>query len=81
MVTDTPLARETDYGRVDDHSSAIRAPGDKRRTFNRVPDYPATGVPLVSRKLDGRNHHRLQLRVGFHRTAQCGAGHQHGGRY
>ena len=23
-VTDTPLARETDYGRVDDHSSAIR---------------------------------------------------------
>ncbi len=48
MVTDTPLARETDYGRVDDHSSAIRAPGDKRRTFNRVPDYPATGVPLVN---------------------------------
>ncbi|MDO2972376.1 alpha-(1-_3)-arabinofuranosyltransferase [Mycobacteroides abscessus] len=48
VVTDTPLARETDYGRVDDHSSAIRAPGDKRRTFNRVPDYPATGVPLVN---------------------------------
>ena len=48
MVTDSPLARETDYGRVDDHSSAIRAPGDKRRTFNRVPDYPATGVPLVN---------------------------------
>lgn len=48
MITDTPLARETDYGRVDDHSSAIRAPGDKRRTFNRVPDYPATGVPLVN---------------------------------
>ncbi|MGH3724890.1 MAG: alpha-(1-_3)-arabinofuranosyltransferase domain-containing protein [Mycobacterium sp.] len=47
MVTDSPLARETDYGRVDDHSSAIRAPGDKRRTFNRVPDYPADGVPLV----------------------------------
>ncbi|HUL99097.1 MAG TPA: alpha-(1-_3)-arabinofuranosyltransferase, partial [Mycobacterium sp.] len=40
-VTDTPLAREIDYGRVDDHSSAIRAPGDQRHTFNRVPDYPA----------------------------------------
>ena len=40
-VTDTPLARETDYGRVDDHSSAIRAVGDARHTFNRVPDYPA----------------------------------------
>ena len=40
-VTDTPLARETDYGRVDDHSSAIRATDDARNTFNRVPDYPA----------------------------------------
>src|SRR6201999_1610100 len=40
IVTDTPLARETDYGRVDDHSSAIRAPDDPRHTFNRVLDYP-----------------------------------------
>jgi arabinofuranan 3-O-arabinosyltransferase len=40
-VTDTPLARETDYGRVDDHLSAIRAEGDARHTFNRVLDYPA----------------------------------------
>ncbi len=40
-VTDTPLARETDYGRIDDHSSAIRAEGDTRHTFNRVPDYPS----------------------------------------
>ncbi|HKH51431.1 MAG TPA: DUF3367 domain-containing protein, partial [Mycobacterium sp.] len=39
-VTDTPLARETDYGRVDDHSSAIRTPDDPRHTFNRVLDYP-----------------------------------------
>jgi arabinofuranan 3-O-arabinosyltransferase len=46
-VTDTPLARETDYGRVDDHSSAIRAVGDARRTFNRVPDYPAPGADTV----------------------------------
>ena len=42
-VTDTPLARETDYGRVNDHSSAIRAAGDARHTFNRVPDYPTPG--------------------------------------
>jgi arabinofuranan 3-O-arabinosyltransferase len=46
-VTDTPVARETDYGRVDDHSSAIRAVGDARRTFNRVPDYPAPGAENV----------------------------------
>ena len=46
-VTDTPLARETDYGRVDDHSSAIRAPGDTRHTFNRVPDYPSPGADTV----------------------------------
>ena len=46
-VTDTPLARETDYGRVDDHSSAIRAADDPRNTFNRVPDYPAGGADLV----------------------------------
>ncbi|MDR3658888.1 MAG: alpha-(1-_3)-arabinofuranosyltransferase, partial [Mycobacterium sp.] len=43
-VTDTPLARETDYGRVDDHSSAARSPDDPRRTFNRVMDYPSPGA-------------------------------------
>ncbi len=47
VVTDTPLARETDYGRVDDHSSAIRATGDTRHTFNRVPDYPTPGADTV----------------------------------
>jgi arabinofuranan 3-O-arabinosyltransferase len=46
-VTDTPLARETDYGRVDDHSSAIRTPDDPRHTYNRVPDYPAGGADMV----------------------------------
>jgi arabinofuranan 3-O-arabinosyltransferase len=46
-VTDTPVARETDYGRVDEHSSAIRAVGDERHTFNRVPDYPAPGADTV----------------------------------
>jgi arabinofuranan 3-O-arabinosyltransferase len=52
-VTDSPLARETDYGRVDDHSSAIRAPGDIRHTFNRVLDYPAGGADLVYGKWPG----------------------------
>ncbi|MCV7233704.1 alpha-(1-_3)-arabinofuranosyltransferase [Mycobacterium branderi] len=46
-VTDTPVARETDYGRVDHHSSAIRAAGDARHTFNRVPDYPSPGAETV----------------------------------
>jgi arabinofuranan 3-O-arabinosyltransferase len=46
-VTDTPVARETDYGRVDQHSSAIRAAGDTRHTFNRVPDYPVSGADTV----------------------------------
>ena len=46
-VTDSPVARETDYGRVDDHSSAVRAPGDARNTFNRVTDYPAGGADVV----------------------------------
>jgi arabinofuranan 3-O-arabinosyltransferase len=46
-VTDSPTARETDYGRVDDHSSAIIAPRDSRHTFNRVPDYPAPGTEPV----------------------------------
>jgi arabinofuranan 3-O-arabinosyltransferase len=46
-VTDTPVARETDYGRVDQHSSAIRAAGDTRHTYNRVPDYPVPGADAV----------------------------------
>ncbi|MGH3560330.1 MAG: alpha-(1-_3)-arabinofuranosyltransferase domain-containing protein, partial [Mycobacterium sp.] len=46
-VTDTPLARETDYGRVDDHSSATRAADDTRHTHNRVPDYPVAGATTV----------------------------------
>ncbi|MDA2892489.1 alpha-(1-_3)-arabinofuranosyltransferase family protein [Mycolicibacterium sp. BiH015] len=52
-VTDTPTARETDYGRVDDHSSAIRGPHDSRNTFNRVPDYPSDGADLVYGRWDG----------------------------
>ena len=53
-VTDTPLARETDYGRVDNHSSAIRAPDDLRHTFNRVMDYPAGTDPVFGAWSGGR---------------------------
>ncbi len=53
IVTDTPADRETDYGRVDDHTSAIRAAGDPRTTFNRVPDYPMPGAPLVQGQWSG----------------------------
>ncbi len=47
VVTDTPVERETDFGRVDDHSSAIRAPDDPRLTKNAVADYPVDGQPTV----------------------------------
>ena len=53
IVTDTPVDRETDYGRVDDHSSAVRAPGDRRTTYNRVPDYPVPDAPLVAGSWSG----------------------------
>ena len=52
-VTDTPLARETDYGRVDDHSSAVRTADDPRNTFNRVPDYPAGDTGPIYAQWDG----------------------------
>ncbi|WP_282785493.1 alpha-(1-_3)-arabinofuranosyltransferase family protein, partial [Nocardia sp. CC201C] len=52
-VTDTPMARETDFGRVDNHSSAVRAEGDPRRTFNLVPDYPVPGAQLVRGEWSG----------------------------
>ena len=41
IATDTPADREVDFGRVDDHSSAIRATDDPRRTQNAAADYPA----------------------------------------
>ena len=69
-VTDTPLARETDYGRVDDHSSAIRAPDDPRHTFNRVLDYPRRrrrhGVWAVERRTDLG----VEFGIGLDRAAQ-----------
>jgi arabinofuranan 3-O-arabinosyltransferase len=53
VVTDTPTAREIDYGRVDDHASAVRTPDDARHTYNRVPDYPSDGADLVYGKWVG----------------------------
>lgn len=53
-VTDTPLARETDYGRVDHHSSAIRADGDTRNTHNLVPDYPSDADLVFGQWTGGR---------------------------
>ncbi|MGF6882121.1 arabinofuranan 3-O-arabinosyltransferase [Nocardia sp. GAS34] len=53
LITDTPMDRETDFGKVDDHSSALRAPTDARRTFNRAPDYAVPGTPLVEGRWSG----------------------------
>ncbi|HUO38186.1 MAG TPA: alpha-(1-_3)-arabinofuranosyltransferase, partial [Mycobacterium sp.] len=53
-VTDTPVARETDYGRVDDHSSAVRTAHDRRHTFNRVPDYPSRSPTVYGRWIAGQ---------------------------
>ncbi|WP_245717431.1 alpha-(1-_3)-arabinofuranosyltransferase [Nocardia jejuensis] len=52
-VTDTPMDRETDFGRVDNHNSALRAPGEDRRTHNLVPDYPVPGAQLVEGEWSG----------------------------
>ncbi|MFR9767156.1 alpha-(1-_3)-arabinofuranosyltransferase [Nocardia sp. SC052] len=52
-VTDTPMDREADFGRVDNHNSALRAPDDARRTFNLVPDYPVPGTELVRGEWSG----------------------------
>lgn len=48
IATDTPTDREVDFGRVDDHSSAIRAPGDRRSTQNAAADYPVDGAALTT---------------------------------
>ncbi|MGW4249610.1 alpha-(1-_3)-arabinofuranosyltransferase domain-containing protein, partial [Nocardia sp. NPDC004722] len=52
-ITDTPMDRETDFGRVDNHNSALRAPGDARRTHNLVPDYPVYGAQSVEGEWSG----------------------------
>ncbi|MET8653244.1 alpha-(1-_3)-arabinofuranosyltransferase [Nocardia aurea] len=52
-VTDTPMDRESDFGRVDNHNSALRAPDDPRRTHNLVPDYPVAGTEPVRGQWSG----------------------------
>ncbi|MBF6328982.1 DUF3367 domain-containing protein [Nocardia transvalensis] len=52
-VTDTPMDREADFGRVDNHNSALRAPTDPRRTHNLVPDYPVPGTQPVQGEWSG----------------------------
>ncbi|WP_245568091.1 alpha-(1-_3)-arabinofuranosyltransferase [Nocardia jiangxiensis] len=52
-LTDTPMDRETDFGRVDNHNSALRAPTDARRTRNLVPDYAVPGTPRVQGQWSG----------------------------
>ncbi len=52
-ITDTPMDRESDFGRVDNHNSALRAPSDARRTHNLVPDYPVPGADLVEGQWSG----------------------------
>ncbi|PAY22638.1 hypothetical protein CEY15_12150 [Dietzia natronolimnaea] len=42
VLTDSPTDRETDFGRLDHHSSAVRSEGDPRRSRGAVPDYAAT---------------------------------------
>ena len=42
VLTDSPADRETDFGRIDHHSSAVRAEGDPRRSRGTIPDYAAT---------------------------------------
>ncbi|WP_067978611.1 alpha-(1-_3)-arabinofuranosyltransferase [Nocardia caishijiensis] len=53
LLTDTPMDRESDFGRVDNHNSAVRAPDDARRTHNLVPDYPVEGTELVRGQWSG----------------------------
>lgn len=53
LLTDTPMDREADFGRVDNHNSAVRAADDARRTHNLVPDYPVDGTPLVRGEWSG----------------------------
>ncbi|WP_184782230.1 alpha-(1-_3)-arabinofuranosyltransferase [Nocardia transvalensis] len=52
-VTDTPMDREADFGRVDNHASALRAPTDARRTHNLVPDYAVPGAAPVEGEWSG----------------------------
>ena len=69
-VTDTPVARETDYGRVDDHLSAIRAPGDARHTYNRVHGLPGGRRRRRLRSVARRTPLGVEFGGGFDGAAQ-----------
>ncbi|WP_024795693.1 alpha-(1-_3)-arabinofuranosyltransferase domain-containing protein [Tomitella biformata] len=53
LLTDTPADRETDFGRVDNATSAIRSADDPRRTPNAAADYPAPGAELTHAEWEG----------------------------
>ncbi len=52
-VTDTPMNRETDYGQVDSHNSALRSADEPRRSLNEVADYPVSGADTVDAEWEG----------------------------
>ncbi|WP_084727463.1 alpha-(1-_3)-arabinofuranosyltransferase [Rhodococcoides yunnanense] len=52
-VTDTPMNRETDFGQVDNHSSALRSVDEPRRSLNDVADYPLYGADTVNGEWEG----------------------------
>ena len=52
-VTDTPTARETDFGQVDSNSSALRSADEPRRSLNEVADYPVNGADTVDAEWEG----------------------------
>lgn len=52
-VTDTPMNRETDFGQVDSHNSALRSADEPRRSLNEVADYPVYGAETVDGEWEG----------------------------
>ena len=52
-VTDTPMNRETDFGQVDNHNSALRSKDEPRRSLNAVGDYPVYGADTVDGEWEG----------------------------
>jgi arabinofuranan 3-O-arabinosyltransferase len=52
-VTDTPMNRETDFGQVDNHNSALRSADEPRRSLNEVADYPVYGADTVDGEWEG----------------------------
>lgn len=53
LLTDTPANRETDFGRVDNSTSAIRTSDAERATPNAAADYPVPGAALTNAEWEG----------------------------